>query len=178
MSTRLSLGLVFSVIMLVVVGCGRRTVVTNSSEHAQRFTGNWWITSSGYPLAVSLSGDGSLHELPSNCDYVGALFCSKQVWFGEKAGPARDPIGCQFANRWHSEGDTTLVIESQCDDGLSRDLVFSFPNDAAGNSVQRGAEVSLAQIGEYVLPDEGYTARQFGNWRFYKCPTTEECSLW
>jgi len=73
---------------------------------------------------------------------------------------------CDFADRWSSLDDQTLVVQATCTDGASAEIVLAFSEDASTNA-QGLTTVAVVSVG-----DETDWGHFFPEWRWVKCVGT------
>lgn len=103
-------------------------------EHDERFVGDWQVSAAeGWARVPTstvyrLQPDGSI-EVPYHRE--GSYFEGEAGrWRATDAG-----VTCRFADRWWSEGSTTLFVASDCDDGTRAIARLEFPHAEARNTV-------------------------------------------
>ncbi len=150
----------------------RPATVGGASEVDARFVGTWVVDQPGHALyeasVYEFRADGALALLGS--------FSFDQPMEGYQTGQVAvsdDSCGdwycedvkfvCGFGQQWAAPDSDTLLIQSPCDDGVTRDVELSFTDDASANS-QGQTTVIIERVGEH---DDAF---HWGpDWRFVKC---------
>lgn len=145
-----------------------------AAQHSARFVGLWAVEqpyhaayevtrydfqATGALVVLDSWPDGCSGHLSEHCVTGSVSDCVAEpdnVWCEAERT-------CVFGDRWHSEDDQTLVIEGQCTDGISRDIVLHFGNDPSQNA-ESGADVTLLTVdGQTGWSHNGW------EWAFRKC---------
>ena len=60
---------------------------------------------------------------------------------------AEGTVRCDFGATWSSQGPERLFIQGECNDGVPREIAFTFPADATTNASFPGTTVTLFSVG-------------------------------
>ena len=116
---------------------GKETV---NDEHAERFVRSWLITGAG---GWALLPTATVYRFESD----GAISLERQSDGSYFEGPAGSWVqadgttSCWFGQYWRSVGDSTVVVDAECDDGVVREAWLQFSEDATSNSEGPGPQL-------------------------------------
>lgn len=136
----------------------------DTPELSERFVGNWLLHET-VPHALDgattyqLAANGTLELLWDLAYY--------ERPFAHVVSPD-ESISCFLGTHWQSEGDDTLILEGDCSDGESRDIVLHFSSQSTQNL--SGATTEILHVGN----ESGWTPPRNG-WAFQKCAANEIC---
>ena len=156
---------------------------TDAVQHDARFVGLWAVEQPFHAAFevtyYDFQADGTLvteGSLPENCAGHLRVHCVT----GTVSDCVVDPTmtwcepetTCIFGERWHTNDDQTLVIEGECTDDVTRNIVLQFNGDSSQNS-QFGITPNLLTVGAQT----GW-AHNGWEWAFRKCPEDgTDCAL-
>ena len=108
-------------------------------EHSERFVRSWLISGAeGWALLAT----ATVYRFEGN----GAISIERHIDGSYFEGPAgswvqENGTSCWFGQYWRSVGDSTVIVDAECDDGALLEAWLQFPEDAASNSEGPGPQL-------------------------------------
>jgi hypothetical protein len=117
---------------LVVAGCNSGGSLTGADSFDQRYVGAWRVVSPDDPTTFSdydFSDVGKLTQLRA---VVHGATVDPMQGVSTVTGVAGDV--CVFAESWYNNGSSSMVVGSDCSDGVARQVELLFAADELGVS--------------------------------------------
>jgi hypothetical protein len=151
-------------LLVLLAGCPERDaswIEDPPGELEPRFVGEWMVDQPAHALYEASwyrFGEDGLLELTDSCTAGGPADYQTGIVQNDAL-----TVSCLFGAAWASAGDSTLVIDGECNDGRGREIVLGFRGDASGNAA------GLTQVDVLSVGGETDWAHHFPEWRWMKC---------